>query len=81
MLIKVRNKDGKLLVKDVLDIDFDMSISEIEDGTNKNHKSYAVRLNHSLTLAERFDSEKAAEIAMENIAEDRNQLEEDLRNW
>ena len=28
MLINLRNREGKLIVKDVLDIDFDMSVEE-----------------------------------------------------
>lgn len=28
MLINLRNKEGKLMVKDVLDIDFDMSVEK-----------------------------------------------------
>ena len=28
MLIYLRNREGKLIVKDVLDIDFDMSVEE-----------------------------------------------------
>ena len=38
MLINLRNREGKLIVKDVLDIDFDMSVEEENNKTTESAK-------------------------------------------
>lgn len=74
MLINVRDKNGKLLVKDMLDIDFDMSIED-------ENSNYYVRINRQYRLDEIFQNEKSAEEKMCYIAAARNSLENELRNY
>lgn len=74
MLINLRNKEGKLMVKDVLDIDFDMSVEK------KNNK-YFLNINREFTLDGEFNSEKAAEAQMLAIADSRNRLEAELFSY
>ena len=72
MLINVRNKEGKLLVKDILDVDFDMSVEE-------EHGSYYVFLNQLMKMDEEFKTRENAERRMLEIAGIRNRIEEELR--
>lgn len=74
MLIKVRDKADNLFVKDALDIDYDMSI-EKEKG------KYFVRINSEYRYAEEYQNRNQAEDAMLKIADNRNTLEEELRNY
>ena len=74
MLISLRDKNGKLLVKDLLDIEFDMSVVE-------NNKEYYVSVNRKYTLDEMFINESDAEERMIEIANIRNSLEEELKNY
>ena len=74
MLINLKNDAEKLVVKDILDIDFDMSVEE------KNNK-YIVNVNRQYRCAEEYDNEKDAESRMLQIAEMRNELETELRNY
>lgn len=71
MLIKLRDKANKLLIKDVLDIDFDMYIRV------KNNKYY-VMANSELRIDTEYDSEQEAEEGMINLAQIRNDLESEL---
>ncbi len=73
MLINLRNNAEKLVVKDILDIDFDMSVEE------KNNR-YIINVNRQYSCAEEYDNEKDAESRMLQIAEMRNDLETELRN-
>ncbi len=73
MLINLRNSAGKLVVKDILDVDFDMSVEE------KNNR-YIINVNHQFHCDEEYDNEKDAESRMLQIAEMRNDLETELRN-
>lgn len=73
MLINLRNNDEKLVVKDILDIGFDMSVEE------KNNR-YIINVNRQYCCAEEYDNEKNAESRMLQIAEMRNDLETELRN-
>ena len=79
MLIKLRNNDGKLIVKDILDIDFNMFVAENKDSAGKRY--YTVKVNNKFTYDEKFDSEEAAEMALNQIAEQRNALELELRGF
>ena len=72
MLIQLRDNNGKLLIKDLLDIDFDMSV--VGRG-----EEYFVTINHKYELAEKFTKEKDAEDRMIAVANARNSLEEELR--
>lgn len=74
MLIKVRDKMDSLFVKDALDIDYDMSIEE-ENG------EYFVRINSEYRDAEKYETREQAEKAMLKLADERNALEEELRNY
>lgn len=73
ILINLRNNAEKLVVKDILDIDFDMSVEE------KNNR-YIINVNRQYSCAEEYDNEKDAESRMLQIAEMRNDLETELRN-
>ena len=73
MLINLRNNAEKLVVKDIVDIDFDMSVEE------KNNR-YIINVNRQYSCAEEYDNEKDAESRMLQIAEMRNDLETELRN-
>lgn len=74
MLIRLRDENNKLLIKDVFDIDFDMSVEE------KNHKYYVV-VNSQYHFDGEFSSQLDAEKKMIEIADDRNNLEEELKNY
>jgi len=74
MLITVKNKRGDLKVKDILDIDFDMSVES--EG-----KGFVVKINRQYWDAEEFESRKDAEEQMLRLAEMRNTLEAELRGW
>ena len=79
MLIRMRNEEGKLIAKDILDIDFNMTVAEAQDVNGKNH--YTVKLNDHLTLDEEFDTADAAELALNHIVDCRNELEDELRRY
>ncbi|MCM1183378.1 MAG: hypothetical protein NC337_08395 [Roseburia sp.] len=76
MLISLRDSNGKLAVKDVLDIDFDMSVTQNDD-----RDGYYVMVNRRYRLNEKFASEETAEQEMLRIAGMRNSLENDLRSY
>lgn len=74
MLLNLRNSDNKLVVKDMLDIDFDMCV---ESRAGK----YYVAINRQYVLDKVFNKEKEAENEMLAIAQSRNQLEMELRDY
>lgn len=74
MLISVRDKNKKLLIKDVLDIDFDMYVAE-------ENNIYYVYVNKLLRLDEQFNDQSTAEEAMIHIADVRNKIEAELRSY
>ena len=74
MLINLRDKAKKLVVKDILDIDFDMSV---EPDGNK----YYVKINHIYRLDGEFNELSEAEDHMLSLANARNQLENELRHY
>ena len=76
MLITIRDKKGKLRVKDVLDMDFDM---EVDRRGSSAKPEYYVKINHEYELNENFLTENDAETAMINLANARNQLEDEIR--
>lgn len=75
MLIAVRDNNNELQIKDILDIDFDM---KVEATTNN---KYIVRINSKYIKDGEFLTKQAAENEMINIAEARNNLENELQNW
>ena len=75
VLIHLRDKENKLVIKDVLDIDFDMSVELIKNG------KYCVNINNIYHLDEEFNSQDDAEAEMVHIANVRNDLEAELSNY
>ena len=74
MLIKLRDKQGRLCAKDVFDIDFDMYVTQARD-TGK----YMVVINPQYFLDGAYDNKEAAEAEAYRLIDDRNDLEEELR--
>jgi hypothetical protein len=74
MLIRLRDNQNKLFIKDYLDIDFDMSVSKKGD-------EYFVKVNRQYTLDDVFKTEEAAEGAMLTLADNRDQLENEIRHY
>lgn len=73
MLLKLRCvSDNKLVIKDYLDIDFDMKVTVIDD-------NYRVMVNDLYLLDETYSNKDAAEKSMIEVAEKRNEIEEELR--
>ena len=79
MLINVRDSENNLKVKDILDLDFDMLVEE--DKREKERKIYKIMVNPNLTLDEVFYDKTSAEKRMLGIADARNELENELRNF
>lgn len=77
MVVKLRNHEGKLFVKDILDIDMDMHVDETN---SKGKSSYQVVINSKFTLADTFRTQEEAEDAMLGLASARNDLEAELRD-
>lgn len=75
VLINLRDRANRLVVKDILDIDFDMSVELIDED------KYYVNINNIYRLDEEFISQSDAEERMLRIAGIRNHLEEELRNY
>lgn len=75
MVLQLKNSDGKLVIKDILDIDLDMYVEKNED-----KKGFSVVVNSKYTLASTFETEEEAEDAMIGVANARNDLENELRN-
>lgn len=75
MLINLRDRANRLVVKDVLNINFDMSVESIDEG------KYYVNINQIYRLDEEFISQSDAEERMLYIAVARNHLQEELRNY
>lgn len=79
MQINLKTKDGELISKDMLDIDFDMSVKKEHSKSGKNF--YVIWVNKRLKFNETFESRELAEIKMVEIAETRNALERSLLGW
>lgn len=74
MLINLRDKKNKLFIKDILDIEFDMCVQE------KDNKYY-VAVNKKYRYDMEFENEDDAENQMILIANARNNLEHELKNY
>ena len=75
MLIGLRNRrTNELVFKDMLDIDFDMSVIEKDN-------LYFVKINRQYILPDAYSSRTAAENEMMQIAASRNSLEMELRDY
>lgn len=71
MLITLRDNRNKPVAKDILDIDFDMTV-EKENG------KYYVVVNQNYKYDEVYDTEEDAVEQMRHIVNVRNKLEEEL---
>ena len=77
MLIAVRTiKTGKLRYRNALDIDYNMYVRELEEGSGK----YVIRLSNKYLLDEIYDSQEDAEEDMRELAKTVNRLEEERRD-
>ena len=77
MLIGLRNQEtNELVYKDMLDIDFDMSIQK-DNASNK----YEIIINDIFKYKDSFSKRSDAEIEMGNIADSRNSQEITLANY
>lgn len=74
MMLNVTNNIGEPESKDILDLDLDMSIG-MKDG------KYVVNLNKNYKLYDTFLSKEDATFQMFSIANARNKLEEELREY
>lgn len=74
MLIPLRDKENQLVVKDMLDIDFNMYV-------NEEHGNFFVQVNQRYRLDDSYPTRKAAEDAMLAVAAQRNKLEEELKGY
>ena len=74
MLINLRDKKNKLFIKDILDIEFDMCVEE------KDNKYY-VAVNKKYRYDMEFENEDDADNQMILIANARNNLEHELKNY
>ena len=72
MIVKMRDHEGRLVAKDILDITFDMSVE------NQNGK-YVLKINNNYYSKDPFDTKIAAENELLRLADCRNQLEDELR--
>lgn len=74
MLINLRDRENRLVIKDMLDIDFDMFVES-------NKEKYHVYINSLYRIDDEFCSQNDAEDKMRYVAGARNHLEEELRNY
>lgn len=76
MLIGLRNvKSGELVFKDILDLDFDMSVK-----MDENSGKYQILINKNFAFKDDFSKKVDAEEEMECIADSRNSLEQAISN-
>lgn len=73
MNIIMRDKSGKLRSKDILFVDLDMEVEPKDD-------KYVLRINRNYILDEDFPTEAAAEERLIQLAEARNNIENEYRN-
>ena len=75
MLLLVKNKNGELETRDMLDIDFNMKVEH--SGKNQ----FVLRINKSLVYPDTFPTREAAQDQMLAIVDMRNQLEQEALGW
>lgn len=76
MLINLKERNSKkLVVKDYLDVDFDMTVEE--NGKDK----YVININKKYTFATEYTTRGDAEDEMIEIMNNRNQLEHEYREF
>ena len=71
MILTIKDSRGQLLAKDILDIDFDMSVSRVGE-------EYILNLNQNYIFSENFGSREEAEEQMMRIVDSRNSIEAKL---
>ena len=74
MMLNVIDKNNEPESKDILDLDLDMSIGEKEG-------KYIINLNSNYQLYDTFETKEDAKFKMFAIANDRNKLESELREY
>ena len=76
MLINLKEKsNNKLVVKDYLDIDFDMAVEEIKK------ERFVININKKYTYAVEYNTIEEAEDAMIAIMNNRNHLEYEYKDF
>jgi len=76
VLINLKEKNNKkLVVKDYLDVDFDMTVEEIKKDR------FVININKKYTFADEYNTKEEAEDVMIEIMENRNQLEHEYRKF
>ena len=76
MLINLREKESNdLVIKDYLDVDFDMYIEE------SNNNEFMIRVNKKYRLDDTFDSRQDAEYEMLKIMKNRNRIEHEIMDF
>lgn len=75
MLLVVKNRNNELETRDMLDIDFNMKVEKVKTD------QFVLRINKSLTLPDTFLTREAAQDKMLEIADTRNQLEQEALGW
>ena len=75
MIIKLINKNNKYVAKDIIDIDFDMSI------VGDDNKGFYIKVNNKYRYNEKFATEEEAQKKFLYLIDCRNQLENELRNF
>lgn len=74
MMLNVTNRNDEPESKDILDLDLDMNIGMKDD-------RYVVNLNNTYRLYDTFSTKEEAKIQMFSIANARNKLESELREY
>lgn len=77
MLLNAKNKNGDLIAKDILDIDFDLFIEPSRECSGK----YTLWFNKKMRYPTDFDTKEEAEDQLMDIVSQRNSLEEQLREF
>ena len=75
MLLVVKNRNNELETRDMLDIDFNMKVEKVKTD------QFVLRINKSLTCPDTFLTREAAQDKMLEIADTRNQLEQEALGW
>lgn len=75
MLVPMRDSDGNLVSKDILDINFDMKVEKTND--NK----YKLKINKNYYGIETYKNKDRAEKELLMMIDARNQAEADLRSF
>ena len=75
MLLVVKNRNNELETRDMLDIDFNMKVEKVKTD------QFVLRINKSLTFPDTFLPREAAQDKMLEIADTRNQLEQEALGW